>query len=134
MKHYIKKYPLSLSFIAIVVYLSLFRPPQTDIFIPLFVHTDKLVHFLMYAGISVTLWFEFFRGNKLYKPSPIWHAWIGAFVCPILFGGAIELAQTYCTTFRSGDWYDLLANILGVCTATALALRLFPRLFRRKEA
>jgi putative flippase GtrA len=34
--------------------------------------------------------------------------------------GAIELLQEYCTTYRGGDWFDLLANSVGVLLGTAL--------------
>ena len=37
---------------------------------------------------------------------------------PIAFSGAIELAQSYCTEHRGGDWLDFTANTLGVLLAT----------------
>ena len=45
---YLKKYPLSLTIIAIVIYLSFFKPPHTDLDkIP---NMDKLVHICMYRA------------------------------------------------------------------------------------
>ena len=38
-------------------------------------------------------------------------------------GGMVELAQAYCTAgHRSGDWFDFLANSLGVVLGTFLGL------------
>lgn len=45
-----------------------------------------------------------------------------AVVLPILMSGAIELAQAYLTTCRSGDWWDFAANSLGVLLALGLAV------------
>ena len=51
----------------------------------------------------------------------VWHAWIGAVLCPIVMSGIIEILQEYCTTYRGGDWFDFLANTCGVIAATAFA-------------
>ena len=63
------------------------------------------------------LWIEFLRNHRKYD-DVLWHAWIGAVLCPVLMSGAIELLQEYCTTYRGGDWFDFLANICGVTLAT----------------
>lgn len=39
----------------------------------------------------------------------------------LLLGGSIELAQ-WATGWRQGDWLDLLADAVGICTALALRL------------
>lgn len=116
-KYFLKKYPISISLIVAVIYLSFFRPPTTDV--PLFPNADKLVHFCMYAAISGMLWFEFIRNHRKYD-EVLWHAWIGATLCPILMGGIIEILQQYCTDYRGGDWLDFAANTCGVLTATLL--------------
>ena len=53
--------------------------------------------------------------------APIWHAWVGAFLCPILFSGCVELLQEYCTTYRGGDWLDFAANTTGAVLASLVA-------------
>ncbi len=115
MLYYIKKYPFSIALILVVIYLSFFKPPSLDI--PKFPELDKVVHFLMYAGLSGVLWLEFFRNHKKDNMN-VRHAVIGAVVCPILFSGLIELGQEYLTTYRGGDWLDFMANTLGVMAAT----------------
>ena len=90
MLYYIKKYPVSLLIILTVIYLSFFKPPTTELSrIP---NIDKIVHICMYLGMSGMLWLEFLRAHRR-NDSPLWHAWIGAFVCPVLFSGMVELLQ-----------------------------------------
>lgn len=131
MLYYLKKYPISLTVIAIVIYLSFFKPPTMEITqIP---NMDKLVHLCMYGGVSGMLWIEFLRNHRKYD-EVMWHAWIGAVLCPILMGGAIELLQEYCTTYRGGDWLDFLANSTGVVLATLFAyFVLRPWMLRNKK-
>lgn len=115
MLYYIKKYPVSLAIILAVIYLSFFKPPSTDLNeIP---NLDKVVHVCMYFGMSGMLWVEFLRAHKR-NCAPLWHAWAGAFACPILFSGIVELLQEYCTTYRGGDWMDFAANTTGVVLAS----------------
>jgi len=38
----------------------------------------------------------------------------------LLYGGLIELAQMWLTTFRQADWNDFLANTLGVLVGVAI--------------
>lgn len=115
---YLKQYPLSLAVICLILYLSLFRPPQLDANIPLFEGFDKLVHMAMYGLISTTLWVEFLHNHRHHTPVPYYRAWIGACLAPILFGGLMELAQAYLTNYRSGDWLDFLANSVGALSAS----------------
>ena len=119
MLYYLKKYPLSIMVILAILFLSFFQPPSLDD-IPLFPGIDKVVHFCMYGGLSGMLWLEFLRNHRNGNVQ-VWHAWLGAVVCPMLMSGIIELLQEYCTTYRGGDWFDLLANICGVIVASLFA-------------
>ena len=129
MLYYIKKYPVSLLIILTVIYLSFFKPPTTDLNnIP---NIDKIVHICMYLGMSGMLWLEFLRAHQK-GDSPLWHAWVGAFVCPVLFSGAVELLQAFCTTYRGGDWLDFAANTTGAVLASLVAcFVLKPRVMRK---
>jgi len=118
MLYYIKKYPVSLVIILAVIYLSFFKPPTTDLgTIP---NLDKVVHICMYFGMSGMLWLEFLRAHRRDR-TPMWHAWVGAFVCPVLFSGAVELLQAFCTTYRGGDWLGFSANTTGAVLASLVA-------------
>ena len=69
--------------------------------------------------MSGMLWLEFLRAHQK-GDSPLWHAWVGAFVCPVLFSGMVELLQEYCTTYRGGDWLDFAANTAGALIASLI--------------
>ena len=56
MLYYLKKYPISLTIIAVVIYLSFFKPPSLEV--GKIVGIDKVAHLCMYAGLSGMLWIE----------------------------------------------------------------------------
>lgn len=74
----------------------------------------------MYFGMSGMLWIEFLRAHRR-DGQPLWHAWVGALVCPVIFSGVVELLQEYCTTYRGGDWLDFAANTTGAVLASLIA-------------
>lgn len=118
MLSYIKEYSASLFIILAVICLSFFKPPKADLNeIP---SLDKLVHVYMYLDMPGMLWLELLcvhcRDN-----APVWHAWIGAFLCPVLLSGCVGLLQEYYTTYRGGDWLDLAANTTGAILASLIA-------------
>ncbi|MBQ7272399.1 MAG: VanZ family protein [Bacteroidaceae bacterium] len=123
MKSFISRYPCSLAIILLVTYLSFFKPPHTQM--DSVIGIDKLVHTAMYFLMAGLLWWEFLRG-RVKTQAPMWHAWIGAFLCPLLYGGIVELAQEYCTDHRGGEWLDFAANSSGVILAAIAARYLFP--------
>ena len=127
MLYYIKHYPLSLFIILAVVYLSFFKPPSTEI--STWQHLDKVVHIGMYFGMSGMLWLEFIRAHRQIH-TPVWHAWIGALVCPVVFSGIVELLQEFCTTYRGGDWWDFAANATGAALASLIGYGLQKRYHR----
>ena len=109
MLRYLKKYPLSLLITAVILYLSFFTPPKTDMEeIP---YIDKLVHICMYGGLCLFIWIEYLRSHQTTSPHRII---IGGIILPILFSGIIECIQGLYTENRSGDWGDLTANMAGV--------------------
>ncbi len=112
MIQYLKKYPLTWLTTAIILYLSFFKPPQTDMEeIP---GIDKLVHICMYGGLCFLLWIEYLRIHSAINWKRII---IGSLLLPIAFSGSIEFAQSYLTEHRGGDWLDLAANTTGVLLA-----------------
>jgi VanZ family protein len=129
--YFIKKYPFSITLVLTVLYLSFAKPPQVEIMY--FPYMDKVVHFCMYAGISGVLWLEFFLNYRKCEILPVRHALIGAVLCPIIFGGLIEIGQHYLTSYRGGEWLDLLANTTGVIAGSLVSWIFVRKLFRRKE-
>ncbi len=79
---------------------------------------DKLVHYLMFLGLSGTIFFEntkWFR-KRISNQRIFW----GSFLFPTLFSGAIELMQEYLAPTRSGDWMDFFFDGLGTLTGLVL--------------
>lgn len=113
----LKRYPKSLVIIAIILYLSLANISGNNI--PDITNLDKVAHFCMYAGFCSVLWFEYHTSHTSINKVRII---LGAIIAPILFSGAIEIAQTLLTENRSADWYDLLFNTLGTLFAAALGV------------
>lgn len=106
----------------IIFYLCCLIPPSDvpEVELDLPFGTDKVVHFLMYFGLSgaSALFYIYdnkgnIRMNKLL---------IGAFLIPILYGGLIEILQANFFAPRSGDWNDFFADILGSLAALPIVL------------
>ena len=85
--------------------------PETDV--PL---TDKWAHWLMYGSWTLVVLWEDGKRKTAHR--------FGRTVLLLLFiaawSGLMELAQAYLTTTRSGEWLDLLANVIGVVCGWAL--------------
>lgn len=101
-----------------VLYLTLAPRPFGSVRIPLFEGADKVVHFMMFLAMAFAYHFDFRRGKKPVDEARLM-GWI--FVSLSAFGGLIELAQRKMRMGRSGDWYDLLADIAGAVYGIILA-------------
>lgn len=101
-----------------VLYLTLAPRPFGSVRIPLFEGADKVVHFMMFFAMAFAYHFDFRRGKKPVDEVRLM-GWI--FVSLSAFGGLIELAQWKMRMGRSGDWYDLLADIAGPVYGIILA-------------
>ncbi len=112
-----KSFPFSYLIVAVVLYLSFFNPPSTDLDeIP---NIDKVVHILMYAGVAGVVWLEYlFHYRSQFNLRLIV---VLGWLLPILMSGCIELGQEYLTTNRSGDWFDFLSNATGATLAALFA-------------
>ena len=101
-----------------VLYLTLAPRPFGSVRIPLFEGADKVVLFMMFLAMAFAYHFDFRRGKKPVDEARLM-GWI--FVSLSAFGGLIELAQWKMRMGRSGDWYDLLADIAGAVYGIILA-------------
>ena len=126
MAHYFRKYTFSWLIIGIIIYLSFFTPPKTEL--DNISNIDKLAHICMYGGLCSILWIEYLRSHIQIQRI---RAFIGGIVLPIAFSGIIELVQEYATTNRSGDWADMIANSIGVILAALLGQFVFPRWIKK---
>jgi VanZ like family len=71
-----------------------------------FLFKDKVLHFGSYF-VFIFLWFSAIINQKYFKI---------VIVFGIALGIVLEILQHLCTNNRTFDWFDILANALGVTT------------------
>lgn len=107
------KYKFTILLSLIVIVLSVIPIPEVKPLeiVPLW---DKWVHFVMYGSVVFAMWLDkwLMQRSTTPEPSPVFI--VTTYTYPALLGGAMELVQAYCTTCRSGDYYDFLADLLGI--------------------
>ncbi len=116
--YYIKRYPLSLLTVVAIVILSLAPIPEVKMLENVSL-ADKWTHMIMYAGLSSVIWFEYLRSHAGISAARLL---LAAFVCPVVLGGLLELAQAYLTTYRSGEWLDAVADTIGALAGQFVGL------------
>lgn len=92
-----------------ILYLS-FAPPSTFNGIPSFNNEDKLVHFLLYSGLTCLLIYDFNKNRKANKVAFI----LVCIAFPIVLGGAVEILQPMYFAPRTAEWFDWFSDIAGV--------------------
>lgn len=95
---------------------SLIHPPQVLEEAPR--NSDKLVHASAYFLFCI-IWFLYLYLSK--QSRTFKRALSIAIIWSLLYGMVIELLQLELTTYRTGDFLDMLANSTGILLA-ALAL------------
>lgn len=117
---FLKKYILTIVFSVFFLYLCLMdTEPLPEVPMTNF---DKLVHFLMFLGLSGCVFFENTRylKTKISYQRIVW----GSFFFPVLFSGLIEIMQEYLTPYRTGDWMDFLYDVIGAFIGFAVCLKI----------
>jgi len=72
---------------------------------------DKVVHAVMYFVLSFS-WLKTFSGiNKSV------YYFYSILLIVLLYGIIIEVLQSVLTTYRKGDFYDVMANLVGIIIA-----------------
>lgn len=89
---------------------------------------DKWVHFLMYGGLLVAVWLDWFW--KKCKPT-VWKS-VVAIVFGIVLGGVIELIQPY--VMRSCEVLDFVADAIGTVLGCLVGWLTFVILSRRANS
>lgn len=116
----IKKYPFSSFTLLTVCVLSLMPFPEIKAVedIPL---ADKWTHFVMYGGLTAVMWVEVgWRTQNCSAQKWPWRL-LGLITLALFaLGGILELLQEYATTTRSGEWWDWVADNIGVLLGTGI--------------
>lgn len=118
----------SLVVLVAVLYLTLYPNPLPDNDIPLFPGADKVVHALMMFGLSGCVAYDYMRsryGKGKTDPPKRMLSCLLAFT--ILFGGVIELLQSWMDLGRSEDIIDFVADAVGAIMAFVVELLCWTR-------
>jgi VanZ family protein len=91
----------------------------------LFKHFDKVVHLLMYFSLTFTFAIENYISNN-YKINKT--QFFVIIMTSAIIGVGLELAQSFFTTYRTGDFFDEMANLSGVLLAVLVFLLLKSKL------
>ena len=115
----IKTYKLT-TVLLVVIWVLCFMPiPETPLNHVQLI--DKWTHTAMYLGLGLVIAFEYERAHHPQASSWLLFVYVG--LLPSLMGGLIELLQAYCTGGRrSGEWLDLLADVVGAVLATIIGM------------
>ena len=93
--------------------------------------TDKMLHAGAYLFLAI-LWKLFFLAQnsdfKRYTSNLMWVA-----LACFLFGMLIEVLQGTLTSYRTPDWWDVLANSTGVVLAVVFFMVMAPTLKKLKQ-
>ena len=120
----------SIFIVLFVQYLSFTSPTTFDEMPSLEIpNLDKLVHFLMYAGLTTVLIWDFKKHRK--SNSNFQFFVLICIVFPILFGGIVEILQSAYFAPRTGDWFDWLADLSGVLCASLWMRLIRPRILSK---
>lgn len=99
-------------FILILCSIKLGAVSESPLFFPGF---DKMVHCGLFFVIMVFITAGYTRKHA---PAVLSVKTIAVFtVVAIFYGGIIELLQRYIFTWRSGEWNDLFADVIGILMA-----------------
>ena len=132
MLKYLKYTWIPLIISLIIFYLCCLIPTDDvpDVEFDFFIPTDKLVHFIMYFGLSgaTALYYIYDKKGQINIPKMM----LWAILCPIIYGGLIEIIQWQFFYPRSGDWFDFLADALGSLSSLPLIFY-YKNWFLRKE-
>lgn len=116
----LRRYPLTLLCLALIFFLSLLIDvPESKLNDVTYI--DKWTHFVMYGGTCSVMWWEYLRCHSQIE---WWKLWLYAIIGMVALGGVIELLQAYCTTHRSGEWLDFVADSTGVALGAGVGLLL----------
>ena len=108
----IKQYPITIIAFLLIGYLSFMNTegiPEPKFFN--FQGADLVVHFLMYSFLSFVFFFEHFKNRKSLN---IKYHWLLLFVSVLIsISATVEVLQPI-VAHRSCEFFDLLANTIGV--------------------
>ena len=108
MSKILRRYPVTLLFVAAIFTACLIPIPETPLSDVQFI--DKWTHTVMYLALGIVFWTEYYRCRSTMRGMRLF---IVAVVLPVLMGGLIEIMQATLTDCRSGEWLDFAADAVA---------------------
>lgn len=100
-----------------VAYLTLYPDPFPTYRLPLFEGEDKVIHAIMFFGVAICLFLDWSRNNKNKAKIAATSSLVAT-----AYGALTEILQSTMGYGRTGDLYDLLADIIGIAAAYGIAM------------
>jgi len=100
---------------AVIAVLLLVKFPD-QVSMPRVMNGDKYVHAFLFLLLS---WFVYHDARKAQLQQ--WAVYLMAALWSAFWGGAMELIQGYCLSYRTGSWWDFVADLIGIAMGVALA-------------
>ena len=101
---FLRKYCFTIVWSIVIILLSVIKFDVKEVEVVLIPHIDKWIHFLLYLVLGGVLCFETHISTFFSKMLVVFY--------PFALGGLLELIQEF-FVYRSGDWIDFFADILG---------------------
>lgn len=114
--------------VVFILYATLSSDPTGDVELMLFPHADKLVHAIMFGGLTGAVAFDLRRSGHALTRRLMLAVAAGVAV----FGALDEFAQALLTEVRSGDEFDWLADLAGIAVAYFTAPPAINRVLSKK--
>ncbi len=80
--------------------------------------SDKIAHAIAYFVLTIT-WFLFFFFSERQKLNWVQSISRASMIC-LIYGALMEILQYLLTSYRSFEWYDMMANASGIIFAVFL--------------
>lgn len=107
---------MSIVCVALILWLTLIPRPLGEFQVELFPNADKVVHAIMFGGLTFCIFVDVWRKNRFKLPSG--KVQFAAIMVAVILGGVIELVQGGMGFGREADIVDFIADIIGVLTVS----------------
>lgn len=128
----VKTYWPSIIVVIVIIYATWFPEPVPYNDIPSIPHIDKLIHAIMFGGLTGALMFDYYRARPSY--SRLRYRVIIAISSSVAaFGVFDEVVQGFLGIGRPSDVIDILADCVGILVAIFIAPPVIKYLIGKKS-
>ena len=116
--------------VLVIIYATWVPKPMPYEDLPKIQHIDKLIHAVMFGGLTGALLFDYHR-NDPRRHQLTWRIIVAVACCVAAFGIVDEMVQGLLNIGRPSDPWDILANCGGILIAVFTAPPLITAIFRK---